>query len=184
MALGRNTEACRRLEHRFAKARSERDRKRIFMAAHSARCGWMRPLGKVDPYGRSRSATLYIGRKRGQERQNQTARCKRLIKRELSISVVDETFISLRCAQVGRKNIGATRRTGAGWYQGEPESSLSYEIVFIPSAREKSYKAFIRNINKLAEKMSSRLCQDSIIIVTDDGDIRSAAGASCPKGTC
>lgn len=173
---------CQRLKRLYERSESPRIRRN----ARDEGCRWAggERLGTIDPYGRSRSATLYIGRKRGKNRQNQTARCKRLIKRELPIRTVDQIFIDLRCSQVGRENVGATRHTGAGWYQGQPESSLSYEVVFIPSAREKSYRAFTKNIKKLAEKMSNRLCQDSIIIVTDDGDICSAAGASCPRGTC
>lgn len=118
-------------------------------------------------------------------KQNRVTRCDRLFKgRQVPLKAMDETFIELRKQQVGTGNVGATRQKGAGWYQGQPEQSASYQVVFIPTPKEKTYRKFTKNMYKLAEKMANRLCQDSVIVVTDDGDIRRAAGAWCPKAKC
>lgn len=186
----RETTTCRRLRRRFNKARSNPERKRLHQRAKREGCGWApratRRFGDVESYGRSRTATLYVGRKRGLNKQNRTARCKRAYagRKQIPIKAVDEAFIDIRAKQVGRENVGATRRKGAGWYQGQPEDALSYEVVFIPSAKEKDYKKFTKNMYKMGEKLANRLCQDSVIVVTDDGDIRSAAGAWCPTDKC
>ncbi len=141
-------------------------------------------VGDVDPYGPAQTATFFVGMVRGRERQNRTPRCMRL-RSPIPKKRADEAFLELRRRQVGAENVGATRRSGRGWYQGTPEESLSYEVVFIPNAREKTFRSFLKNMRRLSEGMASALCQDSVIMVADNGNKRMAEGAYCPRpGSC
>lgn len=138
--------------------------------------GRPRSLGRVDDYGPTQSATLYVGRNRGHEPANRRGSCARAPE-TYSLTRLDDTFLAARAAQVGRKDTGATRTTGKGWYKGDPESAAAYAVIHIPNDREQSYEAFRQNMNRLAETMAQRLCQDSVIVVHDDGDRKKSCGA-------
>lgn len=137
-------------------------------------------LGDVASYGPTRSATLVVGLKKGQAPQNRGGACRRL-PGTLSPERVDRAFLSARKSQVGKPNVGATRRLGKGWYQGEGEKSMSYEVIFIPGSGENSWREFTGNMKKLAEKMAKRLCQDEVILVTDNAGKKATYSASCPR---
>lgn len=134
-------------------------------------------IGDVEEYGDSRSVTLLVGRNKGKDPANRTGRC-RTLPEEAKTVQYDELFIEARAAQIGRENVGATRTEGKGWYRGDPEKAVAYQVAFVPSPREKTYEAFKRNMNRLAESLATKLCQDSILVVRDDGRRRTVAGAS------
>jgi hypothetical protein len=138
--------------------------------------GRPKTLGKVDSYGPTQSATLYIGQNRGHDAPNRAGTCKRKPE-SFSLTKMDNLFIKNRAKQVGREETGATRTTGKGWFRGKPEKSAAYEVVYIPNADEKSYRSFRNNMNRLAEKLGKELCQDSVIIVHNDGDRRNTCDA-------
>ena len=123
-------------------------------------------LGAVEEYGPARAVTLVVGQHRGLKPANQSGRCARKPSK-FSAPAVDNTFIRLRAAQVGRENVGATRHTGRGWYEGKPEASVAYEVAFIPSSREGSYEQFTKNMNRLAERMAQAFCQDSVLVLRE-----------------
>ena len=146
---------------------------------HRGRGRTLGRIGDVDPYGPSRKATFYVGLERGKEPQNRSPRCER-VRSPIAPQTADDVFLELRQRQVGMENVGGTRRKGRGWYQGSSEDSLSYEVVFIPNNREKNYRTFLKNMRRLAEGMAHGLCQDSVILVADNGDKRTVEGAYCP----
>lgn len=137
-------------------------------------------LGDVEEYGASRSVTLLVGRNKGKQPANRTGRC-RALPEEAKAAQYDELFIEERARQIGHENVGATRTEGKGWYRGDPEKAVAYQVAFVPNDREKTYATFKRNMNRLAESLAARLCQDSILVVRDDGRRRTVAGASRKK---
>jgi hypothetical protein len=139
-------------------------------------------LGDVASYGPTRAATLLVGLKKGQAPQNRRGACARL-PGQLTTSRVDKLFLAERRKQVGAANVGATRQDARGWYQGAPEKSAAYEVIFIPNDVEPDWRAFTRNMKKLAEKMAKNLCQDEVILVTDNAGKKATYAASCPRRT-
>jgi len=135
-----------------------------------------RPVGDVVSYGPTRSATLYIGLKKGVQPENNAGACERK-PQKFQLRSLDSTFTKGRAAQVGTDNVNATRRKGRGWFEGSPEESASYEVIYIPSDSEGSYEAFRSNMNRLAESIGKKLCQDSVIIVHSDGGKRQSCDA-------
>jgi hypothetical protein len=143
-------------------------------------------LGRVDDYGPTQTATLYVGQDKGGERPNREGVCQRAPER-VTVRDMDRTFLRHRVKQVGREATGATRITGKGWYKGKPEDATKYEVIYIPNDREGSYAKFRKNMNKLAEKMGKKLCQDSVIVVHNDGNKAQSCGAvwyDRRKGSC
>jgi hypothetical protein len=135
-----------------------------------------KPLGRVVEYGSARTITLVVGQKKGLRPKNRKGTCKRK-PRQFAAFEVDTAFLALRRAQVGGENVGATRRVGRGFYQNVQEPSVAYEVAFVPSAKEKTFKTFARNMNALAENLAETFCQDSVLIVRDDGRKKSVASA-------
>jgi hypothetical protein len=136
----------------------------------------VRGIGKVVEYGTARTVALVVGQNKGKQPRNRRGRCARK-PNTVPLRTIDELFLKLRGKQIGAENVGVTRQQGRGWYEGESEKSATYEVAFIPNDKEKTYKQFKRNMNKLAEKLGEKICQDSILIIRDDGDARSAASA-------
>lgn len=126
-------------------------------------------LGKVVDYGPARGATLIVGMNKGKKAVNRMGKCK-LAPATFIQQYADDTLIALRAAQVGEENVGATRVRGKGWYQGKPEKSATYQLVFIPNAREKTYAQFKKSVERLAERMGEMMCQDEVLVVHDDSD--------------
>ena len=139
-----------------------------------------RGFAKVNELGATRTITLAVGRNKGVEEKNQTAKCARK-PREFSVQAVDEIFESSRRSQVGVGAVGATRQATKGWYRGEPEKSVTYQVTYIPNAKEKSFRVFKANMDRLAETLAERFCQDSVLILRDDGRKRSTAEATWGK---
>ena len=145
-----------------------------------------RPLGRTDDYGTTQSATIFVGMDRGLEPSNTRGVCA-VQPKKFGVLSLDREFLKVRRDQVGKQNTGGTRTTGKGWYQGKAEKAAAYEIVFIASKREKSYKHFRGNMNRMAEKMGKKFCQDAVIVVHNDGDKRKSCGAvwyAPGKGSC
>lgn len=133
-------------------------------------------LGRVVEYGTSRTITLFVGMNKGKQPKNRTGRCRRKPKK-FSLTAVDKAMATIRAAQVGGDAVEYTRVAGRGFYQGSGEQSVSYQVAFIPSTNEKSFAQFKRNMNNAAEQLAETFCQDSVLIVRDDGSKRSVASA-------
>ncbi len=138
-------------------------------------------FGRVEEYGAARTISLLVGQNKGNEPRNTDGACKRKPTR-FTVDDVDRAFFRLRAAQVGREFVGATAQSGRGWFEGDPESSIAFEIAYIPPEgggppNEATFKEFQDNMNRLAESMAEDLCQDSVLIIRDDGDKRSVAAA-------
>lgn len=161
-------------------------RRRRFSRHRFVPSGNPRTLGRTDDYGATQSATVYVGQDRGLEPANRRGACAAK-PRAFSVQTLDREFLRIRRQQVGKENTGGTRTTGKGWYQGKPEKAAAYEVVFIPNKHESSYDKFRQNMNRLAEKMGKKLCQDAVIVVHNDGDRRRSCGAvwyERGRGTC
>lgn len=147
----------------------------------SKRFGGRKALGRIDEYGTARTISLLIGQAKGVQPRNTEGRCAR----EPSSSTaeaIDEAFFRLRAAQVGRPFVAGTRQSGRGWYEGEPEDSVAFEVSYIPPEgggpeNEKDFEAFSKNMDRLAESLAERFCQDSVLIIRDDGAKRNVAAA-------
>ena len=76
--------------------------------------------------------------------------------------------------------IGATRVASRGWFKGKPERSVAYQMAFIPGlpGGEKTFAAFERNVKRVAERLAARFCQDSVLVLVDNGRRRTAWGAT------
>ncbi len=125
-------------------------------------------------YGPNRVATFYVGLHPG-KKSRRRADCADAPS-SIPVDVADQAFLSLRAEQVG-SHVGATRLRAEGWYEAEPEPSLVYQIVYVPSEYEHSPRSFVRNMESLAERLAAELCQDEIIVVYDDSLHRVALGA-------
>ncbi len=150
------------------------------------RIGATRNLGRIDEYGPARTITLLVGQDKGTDPRNQGAACRRVTDK-LTVAQVDSKFFELRSTQVDKEFVGATRQAGKGWYKGEPEASVAFEVAYIPpegggSPSEPTFATFSANMNRLAESMAKALCQDSILIIRDDGNKRSVAAAIWENG--
>lgn len=133
-------------------------------------------FGKVVSFGPARGATLIVGLNKGNREANRTGACA-IKPAKFSPTQVDETFIDVRTGQVGAKSVGATRAVGKGWYEGAPEKSVAYSVVYIKNDREKTYATFKRNMEELAERIGGKLCQDSVLIIHDNSDKRRTRSA-------
>jgi hypothetical protein len=133
-------------------------------------------LGKIEEYGTARSISLFVGQNRGLAEKNQRGSCA-IAPTHYDAHDIDRAFFEMRAAQVGRANVGGTRQENRGWFQGDPEASLNYEVAFIPTDDEPDFKTFEKNLNRLAEGLAKKFCQDSVLIVRDDGTKRDVASA-------
>jgi len=139
--------------------------------------GVAKPLGKVEEYGPARQVTLVVGQDKGKEPKNRAGTCARKPP-SFSPAAVDAEFIRIRAAQVGEKDVGASAVPGRGWYKGRREDSIAYQVAFIPTGSERTFAQFKRNMNRAAELLAERFCQDSVLIVRDSGSRRSVAAAT------
>jgi hypothetical protein len=135
-----------------------------------------RALGKIEEYGLSQQITLFVGQDKGKQPKNRTASCARK-PAKFSPAAIDHEFLTLRGLQVGRPHVNATRTSGRGFFQGRPENSMAFEVAFIPTTDEPTFDVFKRNMDRLAEHIGERFCQDSVLIIRDDGTKRSVASA-------
>lgn len=124
-----------------------------------------RQLGSIEWEGPSKSATIFVGRAKGEKPENQAGRCA-TAPETASIQSIDRWFTMVRAAQIGRENVGATRLEAAGWYKGAPEESVSYQVFPDDSETEVSFKS---NMRTLAEDLAEHFCQDSIIVSMKTG---------------
>ena len=127
--------------------------------------GSKRELGSIAWEGPSKSATLFVGRAKGKEPENQAGRCA-TAPNVSTIPAIDRWFTMVRAAQIGRENVGATRLEAAGWYKGAPEESVSYQVFPDDSETEATFKS---NMRTLAEDLAEHFCQDSIIVSMKTG---------------
>lgn len=140
-----------------------------------------RRLSGIDEYGLARRITIVVGQNKGKEPHNRKGSCARKASK-FSTAAVDREFFRIREDQVGRK-VAGTRVAGRGWYEGAPESSVAYEVSYIPPEgggpiQEPSFEAFRQNMDRLAERLAETFCQDSVLILRDDGKKRTVAAAT------
>lgn len=140
-----------------------------------------RRFGGIDKYGVSRKITIVVGQNKGKQPKNTSKSCARIPKK-FSVRAVDDAFLHARELQVG-KRVEGTRVTGRGWYKNDPEPSVSYDVSYVPPksggpASEPTYEVFKENMNRLAERLAEVFCQDSVLIVRDNGKQRSVAAAT------
>lgn len=140
-----------------------------------------RPMGRVEEYGPAQQVTLIVGQDKGKLPKNRAASCARK-PAKFSPAAIDHEFLKLRGLQVGRTQVGATRTSGRGFFQGRPENSLAFEIAYIPTPDEPTFDVFKRNMDRLAERIGEHFCQDSVLIIRDDGTKRSVASAEWEAG--
>jgi hypothetical protein len=133
-----------------------------------------RGLRGVFPYGPTVSARIIVGLNRGNEVPNKTGRCASA-PANVTPETVDAYLLEARALQVTKANVGVTRLYGKGWYRGEPEPAVAYDITY--TGDEASPKDFQANMNRLAEGIGERFCQDEVFIIHDDGDKRATCSA-------
>lgn len=135
----------------------------------------------MTPYGSTKSVHLFVGLKRGEKSTAQRgAVCERLPK-QLQPRTVDRAVVSAwkETFEKGTRklNVSMSRVAGRGWWQGKAEPSHQY-TVFLDGENEQNLASLTRNLTKAAEIVADKLCQDSIIVVSDDGDKRRSYGVT------
>lgn len=121
-------------------------------------------------------ATIFVGRTRGREEKNAKGKCKRrfsLFRQDKHpADVVDRAFVGHRISQVGEKHFGASAAVGTGYFEGDAEDNHVYQVLYFPNDAEPTWAAFKANIGRIGEALARDLCQDSVLLVFDDGDRR------------
>lgn len=128
-------------------------------------------VGDVESYGLAQKYTIVIGLNKGKEERNQTGKCL-TVPATLNPEVVDNSLLSMREGQVGRNEVGMTRQLAKGWYKGDPEKSLVYDVAYIKTDAEPTFEKFEANMKIAAEKLAERYCQDSVMLFKDTGKER------------
>lgn len=133
-------------------------------------------LGEIQEIGLAKQITIVIGQNKGLAPKNQKGSCARK-PTSFNPPAVDRAFEQMRAFQVGRDGVNASRQAGRGWYQGDAENSMRYEMAYIPNDREKTFAQFKKNVNHLAENIAEEFCQDSVLIIREDGTKKTIAFA-------
>lgn len=126
-------------------------------------------LGFIAWSAPSQSATLFVGRNRGNRPGNRTGVCAGAPKVS-PLERAEDIVLELRTRQVGRDDAGLTRMEARGVYEGVKEPAVAIQVF--ASEHDKSWKGFRKNIGKIAETLAQGTCQDEIIVVYDDSDKR------------
>jgi len=103
---------------------------------------------------------LYVGLKR--QLDPTTARCQRA-PRKVTATRVDDFFFAERRRQ-GVPKAGATRYSAKGLWMGNRERTAVYEVQWFPGGKE-TYPEFRRHMNRLAQNIARRFCQDAVLVV-------------------
>lgn len=140
-------------------------------------------LGRVSPSYPTASATLLIGQAKGKQAPNRRGYCA-TAPSKFSKMDVDETVRNLRVGAVAGRasseaeerkarkaaeaHFAASRTSQRGWYKGVPEDSVAFTFHHDPEIPgEETPEAFRFRMKQLAEKVTSVLCQDSVILTFD-----------------
>jgi hypothetical protein len=141
-------------------------------------------LGRATWDSPTASATLIVGQNKGKLAPNRKGFCA-LRPAKFSTAEVEKTVRSLREMQLQDQNPTASRADikrmysatsvhQKGWYHGDPEKSVA--IVFHSEGTpDAAFKASMRH---LADRVSSVLCQDEVLISFDTPSGRGAEGRS------
>lgn len=124
-------------------------------------------LGRLEWDAPLNQAMIIVGRNKGKKPRNQAGSCA-TAPTQFSSAAVDRWFQTLRAAQVGQKSVAGTKVDGEGWYKGDPEPSVTYQVIhdpFVPG--EKTLPQFQKRMQRLAEDLSDVLCQDEVLVVMD-----------------
>lgn len=122
------------------------------------RVGFPTAFGDLIDYGDVHAARVIVGLNRGIH----AGLCADYPKK-MDPENVDMLFIGLRGIQVGRKNVGATRALAAGWYEGEPEDSIVYEVI--NTLESESAEKFQANLDSLGQELAVYTCQKEVLVV-------------------
>lgn len=124
-------------------------------------------LGRLEWDAPLRSATIIVGQNKGKRPHNRAGRCAAQPS-SFSVAAVDKWFQRLRGEQVGRERVAATRISGRGWYKGDDEKSVSYQIIHDPGVPgEQTLGQFKRRMQAIAEDLAEHFCQDEVLVVLD-----------------
>lgn len=134
-------------------------------------------VGLITELGKARAITLFVGQKKGLKAKNQDGRCATK-PGAFSPAAVDRAFFRFRAQVVGPHAVSGRRIAGRGWYGGQGEESVAYEIAFIPNADEPTYADFQKNMNRVAQLLAAEFCQDAVLILRDNGKKRTIADAT------
>lgn len=140
------------------------------------RLGDAKAFGKIEEYGTAKQITLVVGQNKGLQPKNRAGRCATQPPR-FDPAQVDRAFLEIRSGQIGKPFVGATRVSGRGWYEGKPEPSVAFQVAYVPNPAEPTFAKFKANMDRMAETLAEKFCQDSVLILRDDGAKRSAASA-------
>jgi len=105
-------------------------------------------------------ARLYVGLNRQSKPHN--ARCRRA-PGSFDAKRVDAFFDAERRRQ-GIDAPGATRFLAKGLWKGRREQTSVYEVQWFPGSGE-SYAKFRKNMDRLAQRIAGRFCQDAVLVV-------------------
>ena len=154
---------------------------RMFVPTGRPKWIGMRPtrpagVGQITELGPARAITLFVGQTKGVAAKNQAGRCARKAE-AFSVAAVDRAFFRFRARAIGPHGVAGRRVAGQGWYEGQKEESVAFEVAFIPNANERTFAEFRANMNRVAELLAAEFCQDAVLIIRDDGKKRSVADA-------
>lgn len=143
-----------------------------------------KPLGRATWDAPTSSATLIVGQNKGKLPSNRSGFCSARPSK-FSAAQVEQTVRSIREMQLQDQNPTASRSDvkrmysassshQKGWYQGDAEKSVA--ITFHnEGAPDAAFQASMRH---LADRVSSVLCQDSVLLSFDTPGRRGAEGRS------
>ena len=135
-----------------------------------------RGLRGYGKYGPGVTAVLYIGRKTGLNlgrwREGAT----------LPDAVVDRIVFRARERQVGPLLVGGNLTRLSGWYKGQPERTVKFEVAFEPTSRERTPRAFIKNVQTFAQAIAKSLAQREVIVKWDGPGRRGLVETASPTG--
>lgn len=141
-------------------------------------------LGRATWESPTASATLIVGQNKGKLSLNRKGFCATR-PTKFTTAEVERTVRSLREMQLQDQNPTASRADikrmysasathQKGWYQGDAESSIAIQF-HSEGAPDAAFKASMRH---LADRVSSVLCQDSVLLSFDTPSGRGAEGRS------
>lgn len=126
-------------------------------------------LGRLEWKAPTRTATIFVGQNKGKKRRSNEGHCA-TAPSAYDAGAIDRQFSRIRGQQVGHENVGATRMQNRGWYKGDEEASVAYQVIHDPYAPgESEWGTFVKRMKTIAERLSKSVCQDEVLVTFDDG---------------
>ncbi len=148
-------------------------------------------LGRATWAEPTMSATLIIGENKGKKfAANKEGFCATR-PAKFTTKAVEKTVRHLRELQLQdqyptksdaeiQKMYSASSTSGRGWYEGDPEGSVA--VTFHNEAGKKSLPEFRASMRRLADRVASVLCQDSVLLNFDTPGERGTEGRTTVPG--